>query len=281
MSMGNPDRKISNQAGVRVNKYLSSLGICSRRDADQMVENGRVKINGELAVNGSRVLANDKVTVDNKPVGARKPRKVYIALNKPVGIVSTTDSRERDNIVDFMDYPERIFPIGRLDKDSDGLILLTNDGDIVNYLLRARYHHEKEYEVTVNKKITDEFLKGMSEPVPILGTMTEPSKIRKIDDYRFRIILTQGLNRQIRRMCEYFDYDVVRLTRWRIMNVTLGNLRAGEWRYVTAKEMEQLRGLLSDRVKEVDGKTEKSVEIRERMAKMDQAEREAEVFDGE
>lgn len=281
MSMENPDKKISNQPGVRVNKYLSSLGICSRRDADLMVENGRVKVNGELAVNGSRVLPKDKVTVDNKVVGGRKPRKVYIALNKPVGIVSTTDSRERDNIVDFMDYPERVFPIGRLDKDSDGLILLTNDGDIVNYLLRARYHHEKEYEVTVNKKITDEFLKAMSEPVPILGTMTEPSKISKMDDYRFRIILTQGLNRQIRRMCEYFNYDVVRLTRWRIMNVTLGNLRAGEWRYVTAKEMEQLRGLLSDRVSEVDGKTEKSAESQKRMEVMNQSEREAEVLDGE
>ncbi len=241
------------QAGVRINKYLSSLGICSRRDADQYVADGRVRINDKPAENGSRVLKGDIVTLDGKSVGDKKPRHIYIALNKPVGVVSTTDRRDRDNIVDFMDYPERIFPIGRLDKDSDGLILLTNDGDIVNYLLRARYRHEKEYEVVVNKKITDDFIKGMSNPVPILGTMTAPSKIRKIDDYRFRIILTQGLNRQIRRMCEYFDYEVIRLTRWRIMNVTLGNLRQGEWRYVTEKEMKQLRSLLAARVREVDG----------------------------
>ena len=281
MSLGNQDKESMNQAGVRVNKYLSSLGICSRRDADAMVEAGRVTINGEPAVNGSRVMSGDQVSVDDKPVDTKKPRQVYIALNKPVGIVSTTDSREPDNIVDFMSYPERIFPIGRLDKDSDGLILLTNDGDIVNYLLRARYHHEKEYEVIVDKKITPDFLKGMSEPVPILGTMTEPSKIHKIDDYRFRIILTQGLNRQIRRMCEYFGYEVIRLTRWRIMNVTLGNLRQGEWRYITAKEMEQLRSLLTERVNAVDSQTEKSPEALKRIAELDQETREAEIFDGE
>lgn len=281
MSLGNQDKEFMNQAGVRVNKYLSSLGICSRRDADAMVEAGRVTINGEPAVNGSRVMSGDQVSVDDKPVDTKKPRQVYIALNKPVGIVSTTDSREPDNIVDFMSYPERIFPIGRLDKDSDGLILLTNDGDIVNYLLRARYHHEKEYEVIVDKKITPDFLKGMSEPVPILGTMTEPSKIHKIDDYRFRIILTQGLNRQIRRMCEYFGYEVIRLTRWRIMNVTLGNLRQGEWRYITAKEMEQLRSLLTERVNAVDSQTEKSPEALKRIAELDQETREAEIFDGE
>ena len=281
MSLGNQDKEFMNQAGVRVNKYLSSLGICSRRDADAMVEAGRVKINGETAVNGSRVMSGDQVSVDDKPVDTKKRRQVYIALNKPVGIVSTTDSREPDNIVDFMSYPERIFPIGRLDKDSDGLILLTNDGDIVNYLLRARYHHEKEYEVIVDKKITPDFLKGMSEPVPILGTMTEPSKIHKIDDYRFRIILTQGLNRQIRRMCEYFGYEVIRLTRWRIMNVTLGNLRQGEWRYITAKEMEQLRSLLTERVNAVDSQTEKSPEALKRIAELDQETREAEIFDGE
>ena len=281
MSLGNQDKESMNQAGVRVNKHLSSLGICSRRDADAMVEAGRVTINGEPAVNGSRVMSGDQVSVDDKPVDTKKPRQVYIALNKPVGIVSTTDSREPDNIVDFMSYPERIFPIGRLDKDSDGLILLTNDGDIVNYLLRARYHHEKEYEVIVDKKITPDFLKGMSEPVPILGTMTEPSKIHKIDDYRFRIILTQGLNRQIRRMCEYFGYEVIRLTRWRIMNVTLGNLRQGEWRYITAKEMEQLRSLLTERVNAVDSQTEKSPEALKRIAELDQETREAEIFDGE
>lgn len=241
------------QTGVRVNKYFSNLGICSRREADQYVEDGRVRINNIPAENGSRVQKGDQVTLDGKPVGNKKPSPVYIALNKPIGVVSTTDRRDRDNVVDFMDFPERIFPIGRLDKDSDGLLLMTNDGDIVNYLLRARYHHEKEYEVVVNKKITEEFLEGMSNPVPILDTVTEPSKIQRIDDYRFRIILTQGLNRQIRRMCEYFSYDVVRLTRWRIMNITLGSLRPGEWRYVTAKEMKQLRGLLTARVAEVDG----------------------------
>ncbi len=247
------------QEGVRVNKYLSSLGICSRREADRYVETGRVSINGKPAENGSRVRTGDEVRVDGKRVGQNKPRHVYIALNKPVGIVSTTDLREPDNIVDFMDFPERIFPIGRLDKDSDGLILMTNDGDIVNYLLRARYRHEKEYEVTVDKKITREFLEGMSQPVPILDTMTEPSTLRQIDDYRFRIVLTQGLNRQIRRMCEHFGYEVVRLTRWRIMNVTLGNLRQGEWRYITAKEMKQLRGLLAKRIKAVDGEAGQAV----------------------
>lgn len=281
MSLDNGDCQNNKQEGIRVNKYLSSLGICSRRAADSMVEKGQITINGEKAVNGSRVRAGDKVSIDGKPVITKKPRPVYIALNKPVGIVSTTDRRERDNIVDFMEYPERIFPIGRLDKDSDGLILMTNDGDIVNYLLRARYHHEKEYEVTVDRPLTPEFLQSMSEPVPILGTMTEPSKLRRIDDYRFRIILTQGLNRQIRRMCEYFGYEVKRLTRWRIMNVTLGNLRPGEWRYVTAKEMDQLRGLLTERVSEVDGQTDQSTKTLKRTEDLDQQQREAEVFDGE
>lgn len=243
----------NSQTGIRINKYISSLGICSRREADQMVQDKRVKINGELAENGSRVGDNDSVTLDGKRLGNRAKQSIYIALNKPVGIVSTTDQRERNNIVDFMDYPERVFPIGRLDKDSEGLILLTNDGEIVNYLLRARYQHEKEYEVHVSRKITEGFTQGMSGPVPVLGQMTIPAKVSKIDDFSFRIVLTQGLNRQIRRMCEHFGYEVTRLTRLRIMNVTLGNLRPGEWRYVTAKEMAQLRQLLDKRVSDVDG----------------------------
>lgn len=252
MANRNPDSKKSNQEGVRINKYLSQLGICSRREADTFVGKGLVSINGKLAENGSRVLPGDDVRLEGKRIGDEKPRHVYIVLNKPVGVVSTTDARDPDNIIDFMDYPERIFPIGRLDKDSDGLIILTNDGDIVNYMLRARYQHEKEYEVTVDKKITEAFMEGMSQSVPILDTMTEAAKVKQVDDYRFRIVLTQGLNRQIRRMCEYFSYDVVRLTRWRIMNVTLGSLRPGEWRYITAKEMAQLRELLKKRVKAVD-----------------------------
>ncbi|MDD4112547.1 MAG: pseudouridine synthase [Herbinix sp.] len=231
--------------GIRINKFLSDAGLCSRREADKYVEEGKVKIDGIKAVIGSKVKPENRVTFRGKPV-QNKERRVLIAFNKPVGIVSTTSSKEPDNIVDFINYPTRIFPIGRLDKESEGLILLTNDGDIVNSILRERYGHDKEYIVTVNKEITKEFVKQMSEGVPILDTVTKPCEITVIDKNRFKIILTQGLNRQIRRMCEHLGYRVVRLVRLRIMNITLGRLKSGTWRNVTSKEMEELNRLIEN-----------------------------------
>ncbi|TAH68145.1 MAG: pseudouridine synthase [Anaerolineaceae bacterium] len=242
----NNSNKLNNSTtdnGIRINKFLSDAGLCSRREADKYVEDGKVKINGIKAEIGSRVMPESKVTFFGKPV-KNKEKRVLIAFNKPVGIVSTTSSKEPDNIVDFINYPSRIFPIGRLDKDSEGLILLTNDGDIVNSILRERYGHDKEYIVTVNKEINKEFVKQMSEGVPILDTVTKPCEITVIDKNTFRIILTQGLNRQIRRMCEYLGYRVTRLVRVRIMNITLGRLKSGTWRNVTFKEMEELNRLL-------------------------------------
>lgn len=224
---------------LRINKFISETGICSRRDADKWVAAGRVTINGELAVPGSQAEPGDDVRVDNKPI-RQKPTLVYIALNKPVGITSTTERHIKGNIVDFVNHPFRIFPIGRLDKDSDGLILMTNDGDIVNKILRAEGKHEKEYIVTVDKPITDAFLKQMSEGVEILDTKTLPCKIYKESKYVFRIILTQGLNRQIRRMCSALGYNVRKLQRIRIMNIKLGNLQIGKWRDLTDKELQQL-----------------------------------------
>ncbi len=231
--------------GIRINKFLSDAGLCSRREADKYVEEGKVKIDGIKAVIGSKVKPENRVTFNGKPV-QNKERRVLIAFNKPVGIVSTTSSKEPDNIVDFINYPTRIFPIGRLDKESEGLILLTNDGDIVNSILRERYGHDKEYIVTVNKEITKEFVKQMSEGVPILDTVTKPCEITVIDKNKFKIILTQGLNRQIRRMCEHLGYRVVRLVRLRIMNITLGRLKSGTWRNVTIKEMEELNRLIEN-----------------------------------
>ncbi len=237
----------SYENGIRINKYLSDAGLCSRREADKYIVEGRVKIDGVKAEIGSRVKPQSKVTFFGKPV-YNKEKKVLIAFNKPVGIVSTTSSKEPDNIVDFINYPTRIFPIGRLDKDSEGLILLTNDGDIVNSILRERYGHDKEYIVTVNKEITKEFVKNMSEGVPILDTVTKPCELIYIDKYTFRIILTQGLNRQIRRMCEHLGYKVTRLVRVRIMNINLGRLKSGTWRNITTKEMEELNRLLEGNI---------------------------------
>jgi 23S rRNA pseudouridine2604 synthase len=225
--------------GIRINKYLSDAGLCSRREADKYIEEGKVTIDGVKAEIGSKVKPQSQVSFLGKPVQS-KDKKVVIAFNKPVGIVSTTSSKEPNNIVDFINYPIRIFPIGRLDKDSEGLILLTNDGDIVNNILRERYGHDKEYIVTVNKEITKEFIKQMSEGVPILDTVTKACEVTAIDKNTFRIILTQGLNRQIRRMCEYLGYRVTGLVRVRIMNITLGRLKSGTWRNVTPKEMEEL-----------------------------------------
>lgn len=228
---------------MRINKFISDTGICSRREADKLIEAKRVTINGKIAELGSTAEPGDVVLLDGKPIGSKK-RNVYIALNKPVGITSTTERDVQGNIIDFVDHSERIFPIGRLDKDSEGLILLTNDGDIVNKILRAENNHEKEYIVTVNKPITPEFVQGMSKGVHILGTKTKPCKVTRMGERVFRIILTQGLNRQIRRMCEAFGYQVMRLQRIRIMNIQLGNLKIGHWRNLTPKELEQLKQLL-------------------------------------
>ncbi|RNB83111.1 23S rRNA pseudouridine(2604) synthase RluF [Brevibacillus nitrificans] len=224
---------------MRINKYISETGFCSRRESDKLIEAGRVTINGRLAELGSTVSPGDDVRIDGNPLGAKK-KSVYIALNKPVGITCTTELHIKGNIIDFVNHPERIFPIGRLDKDSQGLILLTNDGDIVNKILRAENNHEKEYIVTVDKPITPLFIQGMSGGVRILGTVTKPCKVTKISDRVFKIVLTQGLNRQIRRMCQAFGYQVRQLKRVRIMNIDLGELRVGQWRDLTEKELAEL-----------------------------------------
>ena len=230
---------------MRLNKFLSETGMCSRREADAWIASGRVSINGKRAELGTQVAEADEVRVDNHVVGThKKKKKIYICLNKPVGITSTTERGVQDNIVDFIGHEERIFPIGRLDKESEGLILLTNHGDIVNEILRSENNHEKEYLVTVDKPVTDAFLAGMAGGVRILDTKTKPCKVSRLGKYEFRIILTQGLNRQIRRMCEVFGYNVKRLQRVRIVNIKLGGLKVGRWRNLTETE---LRGLLPGR----------------------------------
>jgi len=230
---------------MRLNKFISETGVCSRRVADSWIEAGRVSVNGVLAALGTQVNEGDAVCVDGKPVGAAK-QHVYLALNKPVGITCTTERHVRGNIVDYIKHRERIFPIGRLDKESEGLILLTNNGDIVNEILRSENNHEKEYLVTVDKAITPAFIAGMSRGVhlPELDVMTKPCRVEKLSDFQFRIVLTQGLNRQIRRMCEVYDADVQRLQRVRIINIKLGGLKSGAWRDLTPAE---LQGLLPDR----------------------------------
>lgn len=229
---------------MRVNKYIAESGFCSRRQADELIKEKRVTINGQVCQLGSTVKPGDVVAIDGKPIKT-KEKKVYIALNKPVGIECTTDRRVKENIVDFVGHPQRIFPIGRLDKDSEGLILLTNDGDIVNKILRSENNHEKEYIVTVNKPIDDEFIKAMSSGVEILGRKTKPCKVYKLDKNTFRIILTQGMNRQIRRMCQALGYRVLKLKRTRIMNINLGLLKVGHWRNLTKKELDTLMKLLN------------------------------------
>lgn len=230
---------------ISLNKYISETGLCSRRDADKLIEAGRVKINDVVARKGNRVNPEDHVYLDDQLL-VKKTTPVYIALNKPVGIVCTTDQKEPDNIISYLNFKERIFPIGRLDKMSQGLILLTNDGDIVNKILRAGNYHEKEYIVTVNKPIDSSFLKSMATGVPILDTVTRPCKIKKLDDYTFNIILTQGLNRQIRRMCEYLGYNVKSLTRVRIMDITLDGIPYDSWRYLTEAEIAWLIEMVKD-----------------------------------
>lgn len=234
---------------MRINKYISESGKASRRGADKLITDGRVTINGKLATIGSQVELGDDVRVNGEPIRVVK-NNVYIALNKPVGITSTTEKSVKGNIVDWVNHPLRIFHIGRLDKDSEGLILLTNDGDIVNKILRSENKHEKEYIVSVDKPITPEFLKKMSEGVKILGTKTLPCEIVKLSKFDFQIILTQGLNRQIRRMCAKLGYNVCRLQRIRIMNIHLGNLPLGQWRDLSKKERTQLFRELNYKPKE-------------------------------
>ena len=237
---------------TRLNKYLSEAGHCSRRAADRLIEDGRVTLNGSVPELGQKVSSGDVVAVDGKIIGAKSTNSVYLAFNKPVGIVCTTDTRvEKDNIIDYINYPKRVFPIGRLDKPSEGLIFLTDDGDIVNKILRASNNHEKEYEVTVDKPISQTFVDRMSGGIPILDTVTKKCEVKKISTFKFRIILTQGLNRQIRRMCEYLNYEVTSLKRVRIMNIKL-DVPVGEYREFTSEELQELNKLLSESKKTFD-----------------------------
>lgn len=229
---------------IRLNKYLSELGYCSRREADKLIAAGRVKINGQAVVMGQKVGTQDQISVDGIPLVKKENKAVYLAFHKPIGIVCTTDTRvEKDNIIDFINYPKRIFPIGRLDKGSEGLILLTNDGDIVNKILRARNNHEKEYVVTVNRPITASFIQKMGNGVPILDTVTKKCYVEQIHKNQFKIILTQGLNRQIRRMCEALNYRVTALKRVRIMNIHL-DVKVGKWRHLHPRELRNLNRLV-------------------------------------
>ena len=227
---------------VRLNKYLSGQGICSRREADKYIEAGKVTINGHIAGMGEKVDGTEEILFDGRLVSAAREEKIVLAMNKPAGIVCS--SKEKDNIIDYLKYPKRVYPVGRLDKDSTGLILLTNDGELMNEILKARNYHEKEYEVRVRERITADFIRGMSEGVWLseLGVKTRPCKVKKVDAHTFRIILTQGLNRQIRRMCAYFNFRVVTLKRIRIMNIQLGDLKEGEWREIKGRELRELRG---------------------------------------
>ncbi|HOO85473.1 MAG TPA: 23S rRNA pseudouridine(2604) synthase RluF [Prolixibacteraceae bacterium] len=237
---------------VRINKYLSETGFCSRRAADQLIEQGRVTINGIKPEMGTKVQPGDVVKVDGECISVPKEQPVYIAFNKPVGIVCTTDvENEKNNIIDYINHPKRIFPIGRLDKQSEGLIFLTSDGDIVNKILRAGNNHEKEYIVRVNKPVNASFIKQMSNGIPILGTVTRKCKVEQTGKNEFKIILTEGLNRQIRRMCQFLDYEVVKLKRVRIMNVNL-DLKPGKWRNLTQKEMEEINHLVANSKKTSD-----------------------------
>ncbi|MBE9491145.1 MAG: 23S rRNA pseudouridine(2604) synthase RluF [Bacteroidetes bacterium] len=241
---------------TRLNKYLSEVGYCSRRAADKLIDAGRVTINGKTPEMGTKVSTKDIVKVDGELISTRKQELVYLAFNKPLGIVCTTDTRvEKDNIIDYINYPKRIFPIGRLDKPSEGLILLTDDGDIVNKILRASNNHEKEYIVTVDKLISQTFVERMSNGIPILGTVTKKCKVVKLNKFQFKIILTQGLNRQIRRMCEYLNYGVTALQRVRIMNIKL-DIPVGEYRELTKNELTALNILIEDSIKNYNPKTQ-------------------------
>ena len=244
--------------GVRINKYLSEAGVCSRREADRQVELGNVTIDGQVAETGARVFPGQKVCYQGKVV-SKEEEMILIAFHKPVGIVCTAEKREKNNVIDYIHYPKRIYPIGRLDKDSEGLLLLTNNGEIVNKIMRSGNMHEKEYIVTVNRPVTDSFLHGLANGVPLveLGTTTRKCHVKRVGKKQFKIILTQGLNRQIRRMCEYFGYKVVNLKRLRVINIRLGNLRPGEYRHLTKEEETELRRLV-ERKEEVKTKREEA-----------------------
>ena len=245
---------------TRINKFLSESGFCSRREADKLLEEGRITINGIVPEMGTKVSIDDEVRVDGKLVREKREKHIYLAFNKPVGIECTTNQSVRDNIVDYINYPKRIFPIGRLDKASEGLIFMTDDGDIVNKILRARNNHEKEYVVTVNKEITDRFIQKMSNGVPILDTVTRKCKVEQISKFVFRIILTQGLNRQIRRMCEYLDYEVTALKRTRIINISL-DVHVGRYRDLTDDEIKQLNKLIEPSSKTEEASLSKSTKV--------------------
>lgn len=247
--------------GIRINKFLSEVGYCSRREADKLLEQGRITINGKLPELGTKVLPSDVVRVNGQLISEKEEPKIYLAVNKPVGIECTTNQSVRGNIVDFINFPERIFPVGRLDKDSEGLIIMTNDGDIVNKILRARNNHEKEYIVTVDKPITDRFITRMGNGVPILDTVTKECRVERISKTTFRIFLTQGLNRQIRRMCEYFDYNVVALKRIRIMNISL-DVPVGKYREISVAEMNELNRLIGESTKTEEGSLPKVTETK-------------------
>jgi 23S rRNA pseudouridine2604 synthase len=238
---------------TRINKYLSEVGYCSRRGADKLIDAGRVTINGAIPEMGTKIAPGDEVRVDGELISAPKEDFVYIAFNKPVGIVCTTDIKaEKNNIIDYINHPKRIFPIGRLDKPSEGLIFLTSDGDIVNKILRARNNHEKEYEVRVNRPITKDFIQKMGNGIPVIGKITDKCKVEEINKFTFRIILTQGLNRQIRRMCAYLDYEVYKLKRVRIMNIPL-DIPLGKWRDLTEIELNEINRLISSSSKTQEG----------------------------
>lgn len=250
-------KELSNEDSISLNKYISSSGLCSRREADQLIKLGKVKINGKETTKGNRVLPDDVVTVNGKQVTPPKGN-VYIVYNKPKGIVCTSDPKEPKNIISAINYPERLIHIGRLDKQSQGLILLSSDGNIVNKILRAGNQHEKEYIVTVDKEIDKQFISKMSKGIPILGTVTKKCKVELLNEYTFSIILTQGLNRQIRRMCEYLGYEVSRLERIRIMNIEIGNLNQGGWRKLTPKEVSEILELVADSTKTEEASYDKN-----------------------
>jgi 23S rRNA pseudouridine2604 synthase len=231
---------------TRINKYLSEVGYCSRRAADKLISEGRVTVNGKVPEMGTKISPGDEVRVDGELISEPAEKHIYIAFNKPVGIVCTTDTQaEKNNIIDYINHPRRIFPVGRLDKQSQGLIFLTSDGDIVNKILRAKNNHEKEYIVTVDMPVSPEFIERMENGIPVLDTVTQKCQAEQLSKYEFRIILTQGLNRQIRRMCDYLGYQVVKLKRVRIMNIRL-DVPYGQWRYLTEKEFAEISSLVAD-----------------------------------
>ncbi len=235
----------------RLNKAISETGYCSRRGADKLIEEGKVKVNGKIPELGTKVTANDVISV-NGTIVTKEVENIYLAFNKPVGITCTTERQIEGNIIDYINYPERIFPIGRLDKPSEGLIFMTNDGDIVNKILRSKNSHQKEYVVTVSRRLTDDFIRKMGNGIPILDTVTDKCKVTRINDTTFNIVLTQGLNRQIRRMCDYLGYQVQTLKRVRIMNISLKNIKVGEYRSFTSKELNEIQTSISDSSKTED-----------------------------